>query len=74
MSGPCELPLPPMRIAMISAIHGNLIVLRSVIANIERGGVDRIVCVGDVANLRTAPVETLDRHHTARRSLSPPAA
>jgi predicted phosphodiesterase len=36
------------RIALIADIHGNAVALRSVLAEIERLEVDRIVCLGDV--------------------------
>ena len=38
-----------MRVAVISDIHGNAAALEAVIAEIERDGVDQIVCLGDVA-------------------------
>jgi putative phosphoesterase len=51
-----------MRTALISDLHGNLVALRAVLAHIERVGVDRLVCLGDVATLGPAPgavIETL---------------
>jgi putative phosphoesterase len=47
------------RIALISDIHGNEVALRAVLGDIERSGVDRIVCLGDVAALGPRPRETL---------------
>src|SRR4051794_43056 len=44
-----------MRIALISDIHANEIGLRAVLADIERVGVDQIVCLGDVATLGPRP-------------------
>jgi len=44
-----------MRIALISDIHSNHIALRAVLADIQRTGVDQIVCLGDVANLGPEP-------------------
>src|SRR6185437_3372670 len=44
-----------MRVALISDIHGNEIALRAVLESIAREGVDRIVCLGDVATLGPRP-------------------
>lgn len=44
-----------MRLALISDLHGNLVALRAVLADIRRTAVDRIVCLGDVATLGPAP-------------------
>ena len=38
-----------MRVALISDIHGNLVALDAVLADLEREQVDQIVCLGDVA-------------------------
>jgi putative phosphoesterase len=43
------------RIALISDIHSNVVALRAVLADIQRVGVDQIVCLGDVANLGPQP-------------------
>ena len=40
-----------MRIALISDIHGNLVSLEAVLADIRQTGVDQIVCLGDVTAL-----------------------
>ena len=37
-----------MRVGLISDIHGNLLALDAVLAELDRAGVDRIVCLGDV--------------------------
>ena len=50
-----------MRIALISDIHGNLVSLEAVLADIDREGVDQIVCLGDVAALGPQPREALAR-------------
>jgi predicted phosphodiesterase len=50
-----------MRIALISDIHGNLVSLEAVLADIARVGVDRIVCLGDVAALGSQPREVIAR-------------
>jgi putative phosphoesterase len=49
-----------MRVALISDIHGNDVALRAVLADIERHGVDQIVCLGDVATLGASPQRSID--------------
>ncbi len=48
-----------MRIALISDIHGYLLPLEAVLADIERQGVDQIVCLGDVCALGPQPRQVL---------------
>ena len=50
-----------MRIALISDIHGNLVSLETVLADINREGVDQIICLGDVATLGPQPCEVVAR-------------
>lgn len=50
-----------MRIAFISDIHGNIVALDAVLADIERAGVDRIICLGDIVDLGPKPARTLRR-------------
>jgi len=50
-----------MRLALISDQHGNDVAFRAVVEDIERIGVDEIVCLGDVAQGGGEPAETLDR-------------
>jgi predicted phosphodiesterase len=57
-----------MRIGLISDIHGNLVSLASVLADIDRAGVDQIVFLGDVAAIGPQPCEVLER----LRALDPP--
>ncbi len=38
-----------MRVGVIADIHGNLVALDAVLADLDRAGVDRVVCLGDVA-------------------------
>jgi putative phosphoesterase len=38
-----------MKLAIISDIHGNLVALEAVLADIERERVDQIICLGDIA-------------------------
>lgn len=50
-----------MRIALISDIHGNLVALDAVLANLSSEGVDSIVFLGDAATLGPQPKEVLAR-------------
>ncbi len=50
-----------MRVALISDIHGNIVSLEAVLADIERQNVDQIICLGDVATLGPKPVAVMDR-------------
>jgi predicted phosphodiesterase len=48
-----------MRIALISDIHGNLISLKTVLADIERQNINEIIFLGDVATLGPQPHEVI---------------
>jgi putative phosphoesterase len=48
-----------MRIALISDIHGNQLALDAVLADARMRGVDRFVCLGDVATLGPRPLDVL---------------
>src|SRR5438045_3483971 len=37
-----------MRVGFISDIHGNLLALEAVLADLEKQGVDHVVCLGDI--------------------------
>jgi putative phosphoesterase len=50
-----------MRIALISDIHGNLVSLEAVLADIHREQVDQVICLGDLATLGPQPREVLAR-------------
>ncbi|MEW5718416.1 MAG: metallophosphoesterase family protein [Chloroflexota bacterium] len=50
-----------MRIATISDIHANFVALETVLADIERAHIDRIVCLGDVTAGGPQPRETIQR-------------
>lgn len=50
-----------MRLALISDQHGNDVAFRAVLADVERLGVDEIVCLGDIVQGGTEPAQTLDR-------------
>ncbi len=54
-----------MRLAILSDIHGNLMALEAVLADVARQGVDAIWCLGDIANLGPFPAECIDRVHDA---------
>ncbi|MGQ3056341.1 MAG: metallophosphoesterase family protein [Nevskia sp.] len=47
-----------MRIALVSDIHGNLLALEAVVADIRRRGVDQIICLGDNISGPLLPRET----------------
>src|SRR6476661_8123002 len=47
-------------IAIVSDIHSNLEALTAVLAEIERRGVEEIVCLGDVIGYGPNPLECLD--------------
>ncbi|MFG0260973.1 MAG: metallophosphoesterase family protein [Novipirellula sp. JB048] len=49
------------RTAILSDIHGNLVALRAVLADIETRAVDRIVCLGDIVGYGPQPCACLDR-------------
>ena len=50
-----------MRIALVSDIHGCIVALDAVLADIAQRGVDRIVCLGDIADLGPWPRACLER-------------
>lgn len=50
-----------MRIALISDIHGNLISLDAVLADIERQQIDTLICLGDVVAPGPQPREVIER-------------
>jgi predicted phosphodiesterase len=50
-----------MHVALISDIHGNRVSLDAVLADIDHTGVDRIICLGDVAALGPQPTLVIAR-------------
>ncbi|MFN2426108.1 MAG: metallophosphoesterase [Candidatus Binatia bacterium] len=48
-----------MRVALISDLHGNEISLTTVLADLDRQGVDALICLGDVATLGPRPSEVI---------------
>ncbi len=49
-----------MPTAVISDIHGNASALREVLADIDRRGITRIVCLGDIVGYGPDPLECVD--------------
>jgi putative phosphoesterase len=49
-----------VRTALIGDIHGNLVALRAVVADLRTRGTDRIVCLGDVAATGPQPAEAIE--------------
>jgi putative phosphoesterase len=49
------------RVALIADIHGNVVALEAVLADVDRHDVDEIICLGDVAAGGPQPREALDR-------------
>ncbi|MCB8944417.1 MAG: metallophosphoesterase family protein [Ardenticatenaceae bacterium] len=50
-----------MRIALISDVHGNLIALEAVLADIAQAGVDQIIFLGDLVTFGPQPREAVER-------------
>lgn len=50
-----------MRLAIVSDIHGNLLALEAVLANLDRVRPDAVVLGGDLALGGPHPVEVVDR-------------
>ena len=50
-----------MRLALLSDQHGNDVAFQAALEDVERLGVDEVVCLGDVVQGGTQPAETLDR-------------
>ena len=49
-----------MKFAVLSDIHGNLFALRTVLEDIKKHNVDRILCLGDLAMAGPEPNKTID--------------
>ena len=50
-----------MRVALISDQHANDVAFRVALEDVERVGVEEVVCLGDVAQGGSQPAETFDR-------------
>ncbi|HXC52271.1 MAG TPA: metallophosphoesterase family protein [Candidatus Limnocylindrales bacterium] len=48
-----------MRTALISDLHGNHVSLKAVLDDIDRTGIDEVICLGDVATLGPRPSEVI---------------
>jgi predicted phosphodiesterase len=51
----------PSRLALLSDQHGNDVAFRAALEDVERLGVEEILCLGDVVQGGTEPAQTLDR-------------
>ncbi len=49
-----------MRIALVSDIHANRFAWSAVLKDIQKAGVDSIICLGDVVGYGPSPIEVLD--------------
>ncbi len=49
-----------MRTAVLSDIHGNVVALKAVLADIENRNIDQIVCLGDIVGYGPDPLECVD--------------
>lgn len=50
-----------MRVALVSDIHGNLIALEALLADLTRQAVDQVVCLGDAAAFGPQPRQVIER-------------
>jgi putative phosphoesterase len=50
-----------MRLAVVTDVHGNLTALETIVADIRRRGVDRVVHGGDLVLMGPRPAEVIDR-------------
>ena len=50
-----------MRVAIIADIHGNALALDAVLSDLERGGYDHLVCLGDAIQGGPQPAVVVDR-------------
>lgn len=55
-----------MRTAIISDIHGNLAALEAVLADLRAAGIERVVCLGDVAATGPQPHQVIERLRTLK--------
>src|SRR5918992_551943 len=52
-----SIPVPPMRVALLSDVHGNLPAFQAVLADVEQAGVDAKWCLGDLVGYGAQPNE-----------------
>ena len=50
-----------MRFALLSDQHANDVAFRAALEDVERLGVEEVICLGDVAQGGAQPAQTLDR-------------
>lgn len=50
----------PVRTALISDVHGNAVAFRAVLTDLDRDGVDRAVCLGDMIQGGPHPAECIE--------------
>jgi putative phosphoesterase len=50
-----------VRLALVSDQHGNDVAFKTVVEDLDRIGIDEVVCLGDTAQGGSEPAETLDR-------------
>ena len=50
-----------MQVALVSDVHSHLVALDAVLAETDRLGVDRVLCLGDIVDLGPQPTETIAR-------------
>jgi len=50
-----------MRVGLISDLHANVAALDAVLAELDRVGVDRLICLGDIVDIGPEPSETVGR-------------
>jgi predicted phosphodiesterase len=52
-----SMPVPPVRVAILSDVHGNLPAFQAVVDDIKKEGVDAIWCLGDLVGYGAQPDE-----------------
>jgi predicted phosphodiesterase len=50
-------PVPPVRVAILSDVHGNLPAFQAVLADVRKEGVDAVWCLGDLVGYGAQPDE-----------------
>src|SRR5437879_12158185 len=57
----CKERNAPMRLAVISDMHGECLALDRVLQDVRRQGIEQMVCLGDALQGGSQPAETLTR-------------
>ena len=63
-----------MHLALISDLHASLRALDAVLDDIDRSGIERVVCLGDIVDLGPQPCETRPGAQTTSSASSARAA